>query len=902
MPDQDLGRAVLRLTTDPTGLQAGMKASRAETVSAIESANQQLLKVGTQLQSTGQKMTIGITLPVIAAGKAIIDTGENFDTTLRKVVGLAGVSKDAIGGIRDRILELGGQVGKTPQELAEAFYFVASAGFKADEAMVVLETSAKASAAGLGRVQDVAQVLGLTINAYGHENITAARAADILTAAVRDGTAEADTFAGVLGRVVPTAAQMGVSFDQVTAAIAGMTITGLSADEAATSLNQILVSLLKPTNDAEKALKDMGTSSASLRTELKEKGLLETLRDLETRFNGNDEAAAKVFGNVRALRGALSLLGLDSAQLNGIFADTKGALDALPDAYAATEGPARDMARAQAELDTQLITLSEDVMPVVIDLMRSAVGIVKTAVDAFEQLPDPVQHTVIAMLALVALAGPVLVFAGAVTTATASLAKFVVAAGPFIPIVAAVSYELDKYNQIKNDPTGGHQVLKDDIQWTLDHPFVPLFLRGIVDGLSGVSDAAPAATDAIAGVAAATITADDATQSARESLHAIAAALPPVAAAYDDLKFTIATWAQQTEEKHADVLRVQREYTHKALELLQQFRTDIEGAYAAATNAALDSERTRVAIATKQAELTQLDKEYTKHHAQWTALQTQQWKLRKDEALAEMNGLKLHLALIGDDIHKETALKSLLASKDMKDNLTSKNDEVKAAYRALRDEALAKLQELVTQGGPKAHDAAAVIAKWMDPKNPLSPLNDSASWGSNIGKEYISKIASAILHNTYLVKQSLGPLKALLEAGSPPKSPENPLHKIDEWGAATGSAWVEHLVGAILAAPASIRSALGNAAAVMSGGFGTMPSLATAAAGAGGFSRNDTRMPKAIAAGGGFHGPLVTIGHIDARGHPEAAGVGAAVKQAVGDAMADVLRDQSRRGLMETSL
>ena len=78
------------------------------------------------------------------------------------------------------------------------------------------------------------QVLGLVINAYGKENITAARAADILVAAVKDGTAEADEFAGVLGRVVPTAATLGVAFDQVTAALAGMTLTGLGAAFGAT--------------------------------------------------------------------------------------------------------------------------------------------------------------------------------------------------------------------------------------------------------------------------------------------------------------------------------------------------------------------------------------------------------------------------------------------------------------------------------------------------------------------------------------------------------------------------------------------------------------------------------------------------------------------------------------------
>ncbi len=48
--------------------------------------------------------------------------------------------------------------------------------------------------------------------------------------------------------------------------------------------------------------------------------------------------------------------------------------------------------------------------------------------------------------------------------------------------------------------------------------------------------------------------------------------------------------------------------------------------------------------------------------------------------------------------------------------------------------------------------------------------------------------------------------------------------------------------------------------------------------------------------------PLIGELHVDARGATKPAATGAAVKQAVGDAMADVLRDQSRRGLMAPSL
>ena len=53
----------------------------------------------------------------------------------------------------------------------------------------------------------------------------------------------------------------------------------------------------------------MGLSFTGLRKNLREEGLLSTLEILKTKFEGNDTAAAKVFGNVRALSGVMDLLG-----------------------------------------------------------------------------------------------------------------------------------------------------------------------------------------------------------------------------------------------------------------------------------------------------------------------------------------------------------------------------------------------------------------------------------------------------------------------------------------------------------------------------------------------------------------------------------------------------------------
>ncbi len=384
-----------------------------------------LSKVGKGMVDTGRSLTTNLTLPIVAIGGASAKMALDFDTAMRRIQGLAKVPAAEIGTIRDQILQMGKDIGRDPQELAEAFYFVASAGFEASEAMEVLETSAKASAAGMGEVQSVAKVLGGVINAYGHDNITAARAGDILTAAIQDGAAEADDFAGSIALVVPNAAALSVSFDQVAAAMSAMTQSGTSAETAAVNLGQIFSALQKPTAQAEKQLALLGTSSAELRQELQEKGLLATLRDLQARFGDNEVAVGKVFGNIRALRGVVQLLNLDESQLNDIFGDTADALGTLDQAYQDTDGPQRQLDKSLAELKANAIEFGADVLPLIVDVMAKLADGASSLSEWWRRLDEGTQRLIVNLLAMAAVAGPLLLVFGNVAKGLGSILRVV---------------------------------------------------------------------------------------------------------------------------------------------------------------------------------------------------------------------------------------------------------------------------------------------------------------------------------------------------------------------------------------------------------------------------------------------------------------------------------------------
>ena len=109
--------------------------------------------------------------------------------------------------------------------------------------------------------------------------------------------------ANQLGMVAPIAANAGVGFDELNAAMAAMTKSGLSTDIAATSLRGILVAMLKPSKDLVRAL---GGDPSQV---LKKEGLLGVMQKISEAAGGDTKALGKMIPDVRALNGAAILAG-----------------------------------------------------------------------------------------------------------------------------------------------------------------------------------------------------------------------------------------------------------------------------------------------------------------------------------------------------------------------------------------------------------------------------------------------------------------------------------------------------------------------------------------------------------------------------------------------------------------
>ena len=397
----------------------------------MATASASLAKVGKSMNRAGSMMTTRLSLPMALVGGAAVKMGMDFETSMQHIVGLVGVAQEQVNEWREDIIRLGPSLSKTSTELGKAMFFITSAGLRGSTALNALEASAKGAAAGLGETESVADAATSAMNAYGEANLSAEMAVSVLVATVREGKAEAASLAPVLGRIIPIAAELGVEFHEVGGAMAVMTRLGLDANESATALRSTLAAILKPTEGAKKEMLKYGMSMGDLRTILREDGLIALLTKLRSTFGDNEESMQKVFVNVRALNGVLSIVGKNVEKNIGIFKSLAATTtDDLDKAFkVASETAKFKFNVALADLQNTLIELGETVMPTVVPLFEKLGGAFKSMTKFLNEL-SPAQRTMLTNVLL----------------ATAALGPLMWAFGKVAIVAGAATGAVTKYN------------------------------------------------------------------------------------------------------------------------------------------------------------------------------------------------------------------------------------------------------------------------------------------------------------------------------------------------------------------------------------------------------------------------------------------------------------------------
>ena len=387
-----------------------------ETKAATSKALKNLNDYSRQVEKIGRKLTTTLTLPLIGFGAGAVTSARKFERSFASIEAFVGRSKREVDAMRASTAKLAKATGVGPNQLAEGFFTVSSAGFQGAEAIDVMTAAARASAAGMGDTRTVAEALTRSVAAYAGEGLEAAEATDLLAKTVQQGNFRAEDLAGVLGRVVPIAASVGVELDDVGGALAVLS-RQMNIDEAATRLTAALSKIVKPSKMAVDELARVGLTVDEVR-QMVDTDLLGAFRAIEA--SGAD--LGKVFEDVRGLSGVMAILQADADEVDSVFRRLDQSAGMVDEAFAKmTQTADAKMSAALAAMHTQLIEIGSDLLPMVAAAFERVAEVTGRAVEIWGNLDATTQTLAIGVAALAAAAGPALVAVGKLTQAFAAL-------------------------------------------------------------------------------------------------------------------------------------------------------------------------------------------------------------------------------------------------------------------------------------------------------------------------------------------------------------------------------------------------------------------------------------------------------------------------------------------------
>lgn len=179
------------------------------------------------------------------------------------------------------------------------------------ESFNFLRTSLEFSLVTVSTAKDAQNLLSSAIKSYGTENLTAQKASEVLFKTIDLGRVTASEMANTFGRVAQLAATANVPIEDLGAALATLSVQGIRYSEAYTLINNVLLKLIKPTDEMKQLFGEWGVANGE--AALKTFGFVGVLRLLQKEFQSGGLARLGELGeNIRAIRGQIGLVTEDA--------------------------------------------------------------------------------------------------------------------------------------------------------------------------------------------------------------------------------------------------------------------------------------------------------------------------------------------------------------------------------------------------------------------------------------------------------------------------------------------------------------------------------------------------------------------------------------------------------------
>lgn len=429
----DLGSAVGYLMLDTSNFKNGFKSALSDLKvfqDRTASATDKTTALSSAMTSVGKTLTKSVTLPLVGIGTAAVATTAKFDSSMSNLQAISGATGTEIDSLRDKAKEMGAKTKFSASEAADAFTYMAMAGWKTGDMLDGIEGIMNLAAASGEDLASTSDIVTDALTAFGLSASDSGHFADVLAAASNNANTNVSMLGESFKYVAPVAGALGYSVEDVSVALGLMANSGIKASQAGTSLRSSLTRMLKPTKTMTSYMQQLGIMTqdgvvtAMVNTDGSMKPLSETMTILRDKFKGLTKAqqaeyAAAIFGQ-ESMAGMLAIINASDKDF-----------DKLTESINNAGGTAQNMADTQLNnLSGQLIILKSTLESIAISIgeilmpyVRDFVSGLQSVAEWLNNASDSQKRFAVTVAAIAAAIGPILLIGGKIAGAIANLMK-----------------------------------------------------------------------------------------------------------------------------------------------------------------------------------------------------------------------------------------------------------------------------------------------------------------------------------------------------------------------------------------------------------------------------------------------------------------------------------------------
>ena len=247
-----------KISIDDSDVETGIEKTKKSMTSASTLISAKAVAIGNAMYDASKKAANNL----MQMGKYALDVGTTFDSSMANVSAISGATGEALDALREKAKEMGAQTKFSASESADAFSYMAMAGWKTEDMLSGIEGIMNLAAASGENLATVSDIVTDALTAFGLAAEDSGHFADVLAAASNSANTNVSMLGESFKYVAPVAGSLGYSVEDVSVALGLMANSGIKASQAGTSLRSALSRMVDPTEDMWNAIKNLGLAAS----------------------------------------------------------------------------------------------------------------------------------------------------------------------------------------------------------------------------------------------------------------------------------------------------------------------------------------------------------------------------------------------------------------------------------------------------------------------------------------------------------------------------------------------------------------------------------------------------------------------------------------------------------------